>query len=104
MTGRRVIIVYVTCMLALAALGGANQLAFRQQVALMDAKQAMIARVVDLRADAARVEGPHAVTTWAESNGMIPAPENPRIENVAPLLAPVLPDVEGGLEVRTVWQ
>lgn len=104
MSGRRVIVLYVALMLALAALGGVNQLAVLNQVALMDEKQAWIERVVDLRASAARIEGPHAVTAWAAAQGMVPAPENARIENVAPLPAPVPLDPAGGLEVRTVWQ
>ena len=102
--GQRAIALYVVCLLALAAIGGANRVAIYHQVDLMDEKQALIAHVVELRAEAARVEGPHAVTTWAETNGMIPAPENERIENVAPLAAPEVPDAAGGLEVRTVWQ
>ena len=104
LNGQRAVALYVACLLGLAAIGGANRVAIYQQVDLMDEKQELIARVVDLRADAARVEGPHAVTTWAEAHGMIPAPENERIENVAPLAAPVIRDAEGGLEVRTVWQ
>lgn len=102
--GRRAIALYVALLLGLAALGGANQVRFGTQIGLMDEKQELIAHVVDLRADAALVEGARAVTAWAEANGMVPAPENDRIENVAPLAAPSLPVHEGGLEVRTVWQ
>lgn len=104
MKGGRVIALYVALMVGLAALGGANQLRFTTQIELMDEKQARIAEVVSLRAAAADVQGPRAVTAWAERNGMVPAPENERIENVAPLSAPVRPVDEGGLEVRTVWQ
>lgn len=104
MSGRRAIALYLVLVLGLAALGGANQLRFARQIELMDEKQQLISHVVALRAEAARVEGPHAVTTWAEARGMVPAPENDRIENVAPLAAPEIPALEGGLEVRTVWQ
>lgn len=104
MRGRRAIALYVTLVLGLAALGATNQVRFDRQVDLMDAKQELISHIVVMRAEAAHVEGPHAVTTWAEEQGMVPAPENQRIENVAPLAAPVRPALEGGLEVRTVWQ
>ena len=104
MKGRRVIAVYVASMIGLAAIGGANQIRFHQQIELMDEKQALIADVVSLRAAAADVQGPRAVTTWAERHGMVTAPENERIENVAPLSAPARPVDAGGLEVRTVWQ
>ena len=104
MKGRRAIVLYVCLALGLAALGGANQVRFRTQVDLMDLKQERIAEVVQLRAAAATVQGPAAVTSWAEAHGMVPAPENEQIQNVAPLRAPVLPEIEGGLEVRTVWQ
>lgn len=102
--GRRVIVVYVVLALGLAALGGANQVRFKAQIELMDLKQERIAEVVSLRAAAATVHGPAAVTLWAESQGMVPAPENERIQNIAPLQPPVLPTSESGLEVRTVWQ
>jgi hypothetical protein len=103
-SGRRAIALYLMLVPGLAALGGTNQLRFERQIELMDAKQELISHVVALRAEAARVEGPHAVTAWAEEHGMVPAPENDRIENVAPLAPPVIPPLEGGLEVRTVWQ
>lgn len=102
--GRRVIVMYVALALGLAALGGANQVRFKAQIELMDLKQERIAEVVSLRAAAATVHGPAAVTRWAASHGMVPAPENERIQNIAPLRPPDLPVSEGGLEVRTVWQ
>ena len=104
MSYRRIVAWYLLLLLLLAALGGANQLRFRTQVALMDEKQDALAEVVELRAEAARVQGPRAVTSWAERQGMIPAPENERIENVAPMRAPRLAHPETGLEVRTVWR
>lgn len=100
----RAIPLYVALLLALAAIGAFNQRQLDRELALMEAREAMRADVVALRAEAAAVEGPLAVSRWAQDRGMVPAPEIPDIEHVMPLAPPVLADAQTGLEVRTVWR
>jgi hypothetical protein len=97
---------YVLLLLTLAALGAASQQHYRTQARLLVAKEQAIVELVTARAAAAAVNGPLAVTTWARGTGMVPAPDAPQVEAVAPGLeapsAPVHP--APGLEVVTVWR
>jgi hypothetical protein len=97
---------YVILLLALAALGAASQQHYRAQARLLAAKEQAIVELVTARAAAAAVNGPLAVTTWARGAGMVPAPDAPRVEAVAPgLEAPRVPTPPSpGLEVVTVWR
>ena len=101
----RAIPIYLALVLALAAMGAWNQRLQATELELMDRRETLRREIVDLRAAAARVQGPLAVADWAQTNGMVPAPEVDRLEHVLPLPAPTLPDpLETGLEVRTVWR
>lgn len=98
---------YLTMLLALAALGAHNQaLAGREAALRADLADARLA-TVDARADAAAVEGPLAVARWAQARGMVPAPDVERVRHVQPLPAPPIPpspDPTPTLEVTTTWR
>jgi len=98
--------VYIALLLLLAALGAGSQLRFREQARLLAEKERAIVELVTARAAAATVNGPLAVTTWARATGMVPAPDAPRVEAVAPgLLPPIVPAPPlPSLEVVTVWR
>lgn len=101
----RAIPVYLAALLALAAMGALNQRLLGYELDLMDRRETLRREIVDLRADAAAVQGPLAVAAWAQENGMVPAPEVDRVRHVLPLPAPVVPPLQPtGLEVRTVWR
>ena len=100
---RRAIPSYVVLLLTLAVLGAFNQRQLDRELTLMDTREELRLLVVELRADAASVHGPLAVSRWAQTQGMVPAPESEGLEHVMPLPAPALPDATNGLEVRTVW-
>lgn len=101
----RTIAAYVAMLLGLAALGAWNQHLLAEELDLMDRRETLRREIVDLRADAATIEGPLAVAAWAQDRGMVPAPEVDRVEHVLPLPAPVAsPEQPVGLEVRTVWR
>ena len=98
--------VYVVALLILAGLGAASQLHYRTQAGLLADKEAAIVMLATARATAAAVNGPLAVTTWARAAGMVPAPDAPRVEAVAPGLGPPTPPAQPvpWLEVQTVWR
>jgi ABC-type amino acid transport substrate-binding protein len=97
---------YVVLLLALAVLGSVSQQRYRAQARLLVAKEEAIVALVTARADAAAVNGPLAVTTWARQAGMVPAPDARQVEAVAPGLAAPTPPAPPapGLEVATVWR
>jgi ABC-type amino acid transport substrate-binding protein len=97
---------YIVLLLALAVLGSASQQRFRAQARLLVAKEQAIVALVAARADAAAVNGPLAVTTWARQAGMVPAPDARQVEAVAPGFDAPTPPVppSPGLEVATVWR
>lgn len=95
---------YLVLLLALAVLGAWNQHRFDRQIALMDRKEALRLEVVDLRANTASVEGPLAVSRWAQEQGMVPAPEVDALVHLLSTPAPARTEPEEGLEVRTVWR
>jgi hypothetical protein len=101
----RALPLYLALLLALAALGAANQRLLDRELALIEAREEARREIVALRAEAAAVQGPLAVARWAQERGMVPAPEVEVVEHVMPLPAPALPAPEPtGLEVRTVWR
>lgn len=97
---------YGVLLLALAGVGAASQLRFDRQAALLDAKESALVELAARRADAAAVNGPFAVTSWARARGMVPAPDASTVVPVAPGLAPAAPAPLPAptLEVRTVWR
>jgi hypothetical protein len=97
---------YIVLLLVLAVLGSASQQRFRAQARWLVAKEQAIVALVTARADAAAVNGPLAVTTWARQAGMVPAPDARQVEAVAPGLDAPTPPVppSPGLEVVTVWR
>lgn len=101
---RRAVPAYLVLLLALAALGAVNQGHLEREVALMEAREAARVEIVELRARAAAVQGPLAVSRWAQEHGMVPAPETTSLRHVMPVPAPEPEAAESGLEVRTVWR
>jgi len=98
---------YLTLLLALAALGVHNQRLVRTEAALRDDLAATRLAAVEARAAAAAVEGPLAVARWAQARGMVPAPDVEVVRHVQPLPAPTLPpapDAASTLEVTTTWR
>jgi hypothetical protein len=97
---------YMVLLLLLAGIGATSQLRYRTQAQLLDAKEQAIIELVTARAAAAAVNGPLAITTWARQAGMVPAPDAPQLDAVAPGIpapnAPIPPS--GSLEVVTVWR
>jgi hypothetical protein len=97
---------YIALLLALAVLGSVSQQRYRAQARLLVAKEQAIVALVTARADAAAVNGPLAVNTWARQAGMVPAPDARQVEAVAP--GPGAPNPAAppspGLEVVTVWR
>jgi hypothetical protein len=100
----RLVPLYAVLLLALAALGGLNQARFSHQAELIERKSFLYARIAELRAEAALVQGPLAVGAWARVQGMVPSPEVERARHVAYLPAPEGGDPPVGLEVRTIWR
>ncbi len=101
----RVVPVYLLLFITLLFLGQANQERLQAERTLRAEREDTRRSVVTLRIEAAGVQGPLAVAEWAQAQGMIPAPEVERVQQVAPLNPPTItaPQV-GGLEVRTVWR
>ncbi len=93
-------------LLALAAVGATSQIRLDLQVELLNAKEIALVEVAARRADAAAVNGPLAVTSWARAAGMVPAPDAADVVAVAPGLPPSDPPAHPApaLEVRTVWR
>jgi hypothetical protein len=100
----RFVPLYACLVLALAAMGAVNQGRFDRQAWLIDRKAALYADIVELRAQAAVVEGPLAVGAWAREHGMVPSPEVDGVRHVAPYPAPEASVLPTGLEVRTIWR
>lgn len=100
---RRAVPIYLGLLLLLSAAGMVNQALYREQGRLLDSRARLMDEVANLRVRAAAVNGPLAVTGWANAHGMVPAPEASHLSAVAsgPTLAPPLPPT--GLEIRTVW-
>ncbi|HKI56123.1 MAG TPA: hypothetical protein VKB31_03135 [Trueperaceae bacterium] len=100
---RRAVPIYLGLLLLVSAAGLVNQALYRHQTKLIDARAKLMGQVANLRLGAAAIDGPLAVTQWADAHGMVPAPEASQLSAVAagPTRAPAPPDT--GLEIRTVW-
>lgn len=103
---RTVAFVYIVLLLVLAGLGAMSQQRYRHQARLLEAKEEALVDLAARRAEAGAVNGPLAITTWARTSGMVPAPEAPLTAGVAPgLPAPTAPALlPPTLEVMTVWR
>lgn len=101
---RRAVPIYLGLLLVLAFLGATNQRLLARELDLMNERERARRELVELRAEAAAVQGPLAVSRWAQERGMVPAPEVEGTEHVMPSPAPELPEAREGLEVRTVWR
>ena len=99
-------IVFGVLLMALAAVGAASQVRLDRQVELLAAKEQALVELAARRSDAAAVNGPLAVTSWARGAGMVPAPDAADVIAVAPGLPPTEPAAlpDPALEVRTVWR
>ena len=100
---RRAVPLYLGLLLLLSAAGLVNQGLYHHQMSLIDQRQKLLDAVANLRLQAASVNGPLAVTQWADAHGMVPAPEASNVGAVAPGPAPRLTLPDTGLEIRTVW-
>jgi len=103
---RRLSLVYVALLIALAVLGGHTQQRLLHQAQLLRTKDAAIIELAAARSAAASVNGPLAVSRWARERGMVSAPEAQDVIAVAPspLPPPQRPTITPSLEVRTVWR
>jgi hypothetical protein len=103
---RRLVATYVSLLLVLAAVGAYGQTRHRHHAQLIDAKDEAIVTLAARRSEAAVVNGPLAITTWARAHGMVPAPEASEVIAVAPSpVPPPAPRLDAPtLEVRTVWR
>ncbi len=101
-----VAVTYVVLLLTLAAVGAVSQVRFDRQVELLEAKRSALVDVAARRAEAAAVNGPLAITTWARAAGMVPAPDAADVIAVAAGFPPPAPTplATPALEVRTVWR
>jgi outer membrane biosynthesis protein TonB len=103
---KRAVLLYALLILVLAVLGAHGQMRYRHNARLLMLKDEALVTLAARRAEAAAVNGPLAVTTWARSAGMVPAPEAPDVMQVAP--SPVAPPAAQPappyLEIRTVWR
>lgn len=102
--GSRAVVAYLVVMLLLAAAAGAHERLDTRRAELLGTKATLAASLGDLRAEANAVRGPRAVRRWAETRGMVPAPENATTVAVIPHAPPVHSPEPTGLEVRTVWR
>jgi hypothetical protein len=100
---RRAAPLYFGLLLLLSAVGLVNQGLYHHQMTLIEQRQKLLDSVANLRLRAAGVNGPLAVTQWADAHGMVPAPEASNVGAVAPGVAPQPTLPTSGLEIRTVW-
>ena len=93
-------------LLVLAAVGAASQIRLDRHVELLATKERALVDLAARRSDAAAVNGPLAVTSWARAAGMVPAPDAADVVPVAPGLPPIDPPPlpAPALEVRPVWR
>lgn len=101
---RLAIPLFLALLLALAALGVINQRLYREQLTLMSSKQELLSAVAIARPQAAVVNGPQAVASWATANGMVPIPEARAARLIAATPAPTSADPLPSLELRTIWR
>jgi hypothetical protein len=102
---RRLVLVYLTLLIALAALGAYNQALYRQHWTLLHLKQERQIELSSLRAEAAHITGPLAVRAWALERGMVSTPEgHVEAQQVIAVRPPQITLPQGGWEIRTVWR
>lgn len=95
---------YVVLLVALSLAGTNNRQLLSQQFELLDSKTELQAAAAIQRREAAVVNGPASVATWARAQGMLPVSEARGASLVAPSVAPVLDYPTSSLELRTVWR
>ncbi len=104
---QRLLALYLTALIALAALGAHNQLRVEYQSTLLAQQQDLQTQLTRLRHEAAGVTGALAVRTWALRQGMVAAPEALNTTDVAPRTAPQLVSATArattNVEVQTLW-
>ncbi|HLU83391.1 MAG TPA: hypothetical protein VKZ43_08315 [Trueperaceae bacterium] len=101
---RLAIPLFIVLLVALALLGVTNQRLYGEQLALMSHKEQLLSQVAIARPQAAVVNGPQAVATWATANGMVPIPEARAARLIAASPAPTFDDPLPTLELRTIWR
>lgn len=96
--------VYLLLLLLLAFLGVANQSLYRQQVRLIERREAIDAELGAARRAAATVIGPLAIANWATAKQFVPVPAGGEAVLVAAetVELPQLPSPS--LEIRTAWR
>ena len=103
---RRLLVLYLAALLALALLGAHNQGRLNRQYALTERQTTLQNRLGALRREAAQVTGVLAVRSWATANGMVASPDALNISDVEAAAEPKLTAVapsQGGVEVDTLW-
>jgi len=103
-TSQRLLALYLTSLLALAALGAHNQLRYNHHEALLVQKGSLQRQLATLRQDAAGISGALAIRNWAVSRGMIAAPEALNIGEIGAASAPETLLPQGELEMYTLWR
>lgn len=96
---------YIVLLVVLSLAGTNNRRLLSEQFRLLDLKAELQAAAAFERRDAAVVNGPASVATWARAQGMLPVSEARGASLVAPSVAPVLDlSPTSTLELRTVWR
>jgi hypothetical protein len=101
---KRLMLLYLTLLLILAALGAHNQALHAERLALLNLKAQRELERVELRGRSAVITGPMAVRAWALSRGMVPVPQLSEAATVMKLNPPVMAVPKTGLEIVTVWR
>ncbi len=103
---KRLAVLFVLLVLVLAGVGSHGQQRYLHQARLLADKDLAVIELAAARSSAAAIQGPLAVTHWARSRGMVPAPDVPDVMPVAP--SPLPPPARviqpPSLEVRTIWR
>ena len=103
---QRLAALFVLLLLVLAGVGSYGQQRYLHQARLLADKDLALIELAEARSAAAAIQGPLAVTHWARSRGMVPAPDAPDVIPVAP--SPLPPPARvlqpPSLEVRTIWR
>lgn len=95
---------YIVLLLALAATGGYSQRLYLRQASLIGQKANLQATISELRAEAAPINGPLAISAWAKARGMVAASQALDTRTVAPGPGPTVSTETGAVEVYTLWR